>query len=184
MCMNHQYRPQVLDKIRGVIRKRDGKDPCMRASLFRWLGLRGIYICSMRFIDDSDAVPILLQNDYMDQFRYIQHIEMAGRSITDASVISISTHCAGLQSLDVSYGYIVTDASIISISTHYTGLQSLDVSYCYLVSDASIISISTHCTGLHSLNVSRCSKLTDASIISISIHCTGLQSLRVTAGSL
>ena len=47
MCMNHQYRPQVLDKLRGVILIGDGKDPCMSASLFRWLGLRGIYICSM-----------------------------------------------------------------------------------------------------------------------------------------
>ena len=42
--------------------------------LFRWLGrLRGIYICSMRFIDDSDdavdaeQILIPLQNDYMDQ---------------------------------------------------------------------------------------------------------------------
>ncbi len=82
MCMNHEYRPQVLDKIRGVILMGDGKDPWMSASLFRWLGLRGIYLSSMRFIDDIDddddvdSVPKLLQNDYVDQFRYTEHVEM------------------------------------------------------------------------------------------------------------
>jgi hypothetical protein len=44
MCMNHKCRPQVLNKIRGVILMGDGEDPCMNASLFRWLGLRGIYV--------------------------------------------------------------------------------------------------------------------------------------------
>ena len=109
MCMNHEYRPQVLDKIRGVIIMGDGEDPCMSASLFRWLGLRGIYVCRMRFIDDDDvidAIPILLQNDYADQFRYTQHVEMRGRSIRDASIISISTYCTGLQSL-VSNRYLL-----------------------------------------------------------------------------
>ena len=162
MCMNHEYRPQVLDKMRGVIIMGDGEDLCMNASLFRWLGLRGIYVCSMRFIEDSDddddvvdAIPIiLLQNDYVDQFRYTQHLEMRGRSIRDASIISISTHCTGLQSLNVSRCTLLTDASIISISTHWTGLQSLNVSSCSQLTDASIISVSTHCTGLQSLDIS------------------------------
>ena len=130
MCMNHEYRPQVMDKIRGVILKRDGKDPCMSASFFRWLGLRGIYVRSMRFIDDSDddddgvvAVPMLLQNDYVDQFTYTEHIEMGGRSITDVSIISISTHYTGLQSLNVSGCVQLTDTSIISISTRCFMLQ-------------------------------------------------------------
>ncbi len=88
MCMNHEYRPQVLDKMRGVV---DGKDPWMSASLFRWLSLRGIYVCRMRFIDDDDAIVddtvpiILLQNDYVDQFRYTHHVSMKGL-IRDASI--------------------------------------------------------------------------------------------------
>ena len=65
MCMNHQYRPQVLDKIRGVVLMKDMNNTCMSPSLFRWLGLRGIYVCCMKFIDDChnyvSAVPTLLQ---------------------------------------------------------------------------------------------------------------------------
>jgi hypothetical protein len=67
------------------------------------------HLCSMRFIDDfddddaivDDTVPIiLLQNDYVDQFRYTHHVSMKGL-IRDASLISISTHCTRLKSLDV-----------------------------------------------------------------------------------
>ena len=177
MCMNHEYRPQVLYKLRGVIFMGDGEDRCMSASLFRWLGLRGIYVCSMRFIDDSDAIPILMQNDY--EFRFTKHIQLNGGSITDAIIISISSHCNGLQSLDVSDCRKLTDASIISIYTHCTGLHSLNVSRCSQLTDASIISISTHCTGLQSLEVSRCSQLTDASIISIAVNCSRIQILEI-----
>ena len=37
-CMNHKYRPQLLDKISGVILLGD-KDQSMKASLFKWLGM-------------------------------------------------------------------------------------------------------------------------------------------------
>ena len=86
-------------------------------------------------VDDSDDddygnyVPTLLQNDYVDQFRYTNNIEMGGEFITDAYIISISTRCTRLQSLDLK-SYELTDASIISISTHCTGLKSLDISWC------------------------------------------------------
>ena len=76
----------------------DGEDPCMSASLFRWLGLRGIYLSSMRFIDDIDddddvdSVPKLLQNDYVDQFRYTEHVVMRG-SMRDDIAIFIISHC-------------------------------------------------------------------------------------------
>ena len=46
---------------------------------------------------------------------------------------------------------VLSDASIISISSHCIGLQSLNVSGCHHLTDASIILISSHCTGLQSL---------------------------------
>jgi hypothetical protein len=38
-CMNHKYRPQLLDKISGVILIGD-KDESITTSLFKWLGMR------------------------------------------------------------------------------------------------------------------------------------------------
>ena len=38
-CMNHKYRPQLLDKIDGVILLGD-QDTSMEASLYKWLGIR------------------------------------------------------------------------------------------------------------------------------------------------
>ena len=60
--------------------------------------------------------------------------------------------------------HIITDSSIISISTYCTGLQSLNLSSCYQLTDANINSISTHCTGLQTFNLSSCDQILDASI--------------------
>ena len=48
-CKNYGYRAQLLDKISGVILMRD-EDEYMTASLFKWLGLRRIYLMNMKLI--------------------------------------------------------------------------------------------------------------------------------------
>jgi len=47
-CMNHEYRPKLLEKINGVILSGDS-DISMDASLFKWLGLKKIYLINMYF---------------------------------------------------------------------------------------------------------------------------------------
>ena len=42
-CMNHEYRPQLLEKISGVILTGD-KNVYMKASLCKWLAIRRIYL--------------------------------------------------------------------------------------------------------------------------------------------
>ena len=255
-CMNHKYRSQLMEKISGVILLGD-KDQSIKASLFKWLGIRRIYWVNMNLLFENDSsFSSSTEIDYTDQFRYTQHVvmrgpiidetaifiishcpsllsidisadnndiqttdftlqsiaehctglqslslkrcreiadngmiifsencpylqslEIIGGSIKDASIISISTYCTGLQSLNLGGCGQITDASIISISTNCTGLQSLNLFDCQLITDASIISISTNCTGLQSLDLDNCYQITDTSIISISTHCTGLQSL-------
>ena len=101
---------------------------------------------------------------------------MLCQKITDVSIISISTHCTGLQSLNLEECNLITDVSIISISTHCTGLQSLNLWSCHQITDASIISISENCTGLKEFDVSY-TNITDASLIAITKNCTGLQYL-------
>ena len=142
--MNHKCRPQLLEKISGVV-----------------------------LLGDK------VKNDYVDQFRYTQHVKMR-RAIRDNITMFIISHCSCLLSLDMST--ISTHCTvllsiklehcdqIISISSFCTGLQSLDLTDCSKIKDASIISISTHCTGLQSLNLGWCTQITDASIISISFH--------------
>jgi hypothetical protein len=71
---------------------------------------------------------------------------------------------------------VITYASIISISTHCTGLQSLILDRCQQITDVSVLSISENCTGLKELFVSLTS-ITDASLIAIAKNCTGLQLL-------
>ena len=47
----------------------------------------------------------------------------ASNQITYASILSVSTHCTGLQSLNVEGCHQITDASIISISTVFIVLD-------------------------------------------------------------
>jgi hypothetical protein len=187
-CMNHKYRPQLMDKINGVILLGD-KDKSMKASLFKWLGMRRIYLINI-LIKKSDysLTPSSIENDYVDQFRYTQHVVMSGpirdifdisRDITDHTLQSIAEHCTELQSLNLYGCREITDTGLITISIHCPELKSLAVVGCDQITDASIISMSTHCTGLQSLILDRCQQISDASIISISENCTGLQSLKL-----
>ena len=98
--------------------------------------------------------------------------------LKDSGVISISTHCKGLEQLSVVDSEI-TDESIISIATNCTGLLHLVVSRCKLLTDASIISIATQCSGLEQLSVDW-TNITDKSIISIASHCWDLVCLDVS----
>jgi len=202
-CMNHQYRPQLLEKISGVILIGD-KDESMKESLYKWLGIRRIYWINMN-LDFNWLTLSSIENNYVDQFRHTQHVGMVGLitdivmfiisqctclqsidisnnydfQITDDTLQSIAEHCTGLQSLSLNYCREITDTGLITISEYCPNLLSLEVYNCDQITDASIISISTHCTGLQLLNLGRCLQIRDASIISISTYCTGLQSLHL-----
>ena len=207
-CMNHKYRLQLLEKINGVILTGD-KDKPIKASLFKWLGMRRIYLINMylRFIEDDNSFSSSIENDYVDQFRYTQHVVMRGpirdnmaifiishcscllsidisgefnhSRVTDHTLQSLADHCTGLQSLSLSDCRKITDTGLVIISMNCTNLKSLKIYYCNKITDASIISISIYCSGLLSLNLRRCKKITNASIISLSTHCTGLLSLNL-----
>ena len=206
--MNHKDRPQLLEKISGLILTGDKYDTYMKASLFRWLGMRRIYLIKIFFdFKDDNSTPSSIENDYVDQFRYTQHVIMRGSirddmaifiiskctcllsidisrdykdhiQITDHTLQSIAEHCSGLQSLSLNNFGEITDAGLIAISEHCPNLQSLEI-ISSSITDASIISISTYCTGLQTLCLQGCCEITDASIVSISTHCTGLLSLNI-----
>ena len=206
-CMNHKYRSQLLEKINGVVLAGDN-DEYMKASSFKWLGMRQIYLINMK-ISSNSISGIGMDNDYVDQFRYTRHLFMRGSirddiaifiishcpcllsivigddehpcpQVTDHTLKWIAEHCTGrLQSLSLIDCRHITDSGLIIISMHCTNLKSLNVDICHQLTDDSIISISTHCTGLQSLDLSWSRQITDTSIISISTHCTGLKSLHL-----
>ena len=71
-CMNYKYRPQLLDKISGVILIGD-KDKSMKALLFKWLGMRRIYLINMN-LSFNRLPPSNIENNYIDQFRYTKYL--------------------------------------------------------------------------------------------------------------
>ena len=180
-CMNHKYRSQLLDKISGVILLGD-KGTSMEASLFKWLGMRRIYLIKMKFVVSYfNVTPSSIDNYYADQFRYTQHVFTIG-ALRDDMAIFIISHCPCLISIDIGdncrfFSPQVTDQTLQSIAEHCTGLQSLSLSWCREISDTGLITISLHCHELKSFKIDYCRQISDVSIISISSHCTGLQSL-------
>ena len=208
-CMSHKYRSQLMDKISGVILTGD-KDRYMKASLFKWLGMRQRYLINVMIqASDVSFTPSSIENDYVDQFRFTQHVVMRGPirddmaifiishcpcllsinigdcdqpdpKVTDHALQWIAEHCTGLQSLILNGCWEITDTGLMIIFENCTNLKSFFLELGYRITDASIKSISTHCTGLHLFNVADCRQITDASIISISAHCTGLQLLNLT----
>ena len=97
-CMNHKYRPQLMDKISGVILSGD-KDKSITTSLCKWLGMRRIYWINI--MTNFYFTPSTMENDYVDQFRYTQHLFMRGLVKHDM-VIFIISHCQCLLSIDIS----------------------------------------------------------------------------------
>ena len=207
-CLNHKYRPQLLAKIAGVILEGDS-DRSMYASLFKWLGLRQIYWVNMKvcyFPVDNDYLWLTscsMQNDYVDQFRYTQHVIIQGSDtyhtldyviprchslqsivlsgyhslVKDNSLLSIAKYGTGMQSLTLTYCRDITDTGIITFAQYCTGLTSLDLTNCYLITDISVKVIALYCTRLERLDLSYCSELTDDSIVSLSTNCLRLKSL-------
>ena len=155
-CMNHKYRPQLLEKINGVILPGD-KEKSMKATLFKWLGMRRIYWINMT---NFYFTPPSMVNDYVDQFRYTQHLFMRGL-IIDVVLIFIISHCQCLLSIDIliSKNCIfakVTDQTLQSITEHCTRLQSLSLNKCGEITDAGLITIAEHYLNLQSLKVGDC----------------------------
>jgi hypothetical protein len=181
-CMNHEYRPHLLENISGVILLGD-KDVFMKASLFKWLGMRRIYLIKMLIVvPDFYLTPFGMENDNVDQFKYTQYLFMSG-TIRDDMAIFIISHCPCLLSIDINsycHRYELTDHTLKSIAEHCTEqLQSLSLRNCRAITDTGLMFISTHSNNLKSLKVNNCNQITDTSIISISTYCDGLQSLNL-----
>ena len=179
-CLNHKYRCQLLAKISGVILITLGDKDFIEASLFKWVGMRQIYLIKVNLQFEDDRIfSSFIANDYEDQFRYTQHLVMRG-SIRDDMAMSIISHCYCLLSIDISRDYKndiqVTDHTLQSLAEHCTGLQSLFINNCIEITDTGLITISEHCPNLQSLEIINGS-ITDVSITSISTNCTGLQTL-------
>ena len=129
-CMNHKYRSQLLNKLQGVILiKCNDKFTSSQVLKYKWLCLRRIYLARMSIIFDESnldtAVSTIENNDrYVEQFRYIKHIDMRG-SISDYMAIFIISHCLCLLSIYISFQSSdpqVSDHTLKLIAEHCTGL--------------------------------------------------------------
>ena len=141
--MNHEYRSQLLERI--------------KSSLFKWLGMRRTFSISMIFTSS------IIENGYVDQFRYSQHVVFR-EYIMDAMAMFIISHCRRSCIAVDSRALYWTSIKLSTISEYCPNLKLLQVSNCDQIKDASII-YQYLLIGLQSLNLRDFCQLTDISII-------------------
>jgi ribonuclease HIII len=164
-----------------------------RFSFVKTLNLKGCYLLSV-----VTAWPVKLTS-----------VELSMCSnLTDAAVVAVAEHCAGLTSLSVAGCKNLTDAAVVAVAEHCGGLTSLNVSYCKNLTDAAVVAVAEHCAGLTSLDVRSLETFsggassletykeilagtltsfkpmnpptaTDASLVAVAERCAGLTSLSV-----
>jgi len=121
----YELRISTSTKISGVILLGD-KDKSFQASLFKWLGMRRIYLIKMNLgFEDDNSFSSCIENDYVDQFRYTRHVFMRG-FIIDDMVIFIISYCSCLLSIDISE---LRRSSLLYPQVEYHTLQSI-VEHC------------------------------------------------------
>ncbi|KAI8982272.1 hypothetical protein BDF20DRAFT_817846 [Mycotypha africana] len=80
--------------------------------------------------------------------------------ITDKSIIELAKNCNDLRRIRLSNWRSITDASVIALTTHCPSLLEIDVVHC-CVTNQSLQSIFTHCKELRELKLNHCSQITD-----------------------
>ena len=74
-CMNHKYRPQLMVKINGLILLGDD-DEFMKTSLFKWLGMRRIYLLKMKIVwFEARVKTVVLDSLFGLSFLFGDHVE-------------------------------------------------------------------------------------------------------------
>ena len=153
--MIHEYRPQLLDKISGVILRGDN------VTYLKGLLLELLYMIRISLIN----VALSHHLNYLDIFKYTEHIV-----IKDSSLLSQREN--GGRSCYFSNNIYISETELIAVC------EQCIIENCWGIVNRCIILISTQLTGLVYLHLGQCGTfITDVSIISISTHCTRLLSL-------
>ena len=134
-------------------------------------------------VDDRLLKQFLVKAEGLQVLNVSQlNVRHGGKTITDASLMLVATHCRELRWLNVSHNYqTISDKSIIKIVESCLHLEGLDVSYTEgFITDASIREVAMHSLQLKSLKVGDTRLISDASMILVANSCTELESLDVS----
>lgn len=159
------------------------KDAAILYSLsHHFSALQSIEFRDCEMITDEILIPIVSSCKRLKSIKFILKYYHLNMPITDASLIAISTHCPGLQTLVAMICTNISDIGLIAISSHCFGLLHvyLGCSSAELITDIfGIISISINCRGLLTLFTPFCIKVTDESMISLATNCHLLERLDI-----
>uniref|UniRef100_A0A672Y6V9 F-box domain-containing protein n=2 Tax=Sphaeramia orbicularis TaxID=375764 RepID=A0A672Y6V9_9TELE len=76
--------------------------------------------------------------------------------ISDASLVSVASHCRSLTSLELSHCPQISDRGVAQAAPYLHRLQHLSLSCCSNITDRSLFLLAQHCKRLRTLDVSRC----------------------------
>ena len=103
-------------------------------------------------------------------------------SLTDASLLALSTYCRFVTHVDVSGVPGVTDVGFTSLCESNTGPQLLIVSVygCERLTDSSLMRMARRCTSLVDVNVGGCSRMSGDAVVLLCSSCRDLANLNAS----
>jgi hypothetical protein len=141
-----------------------------RYSYLDALKIRNVKIERNRFWD------ITLRKGMLDWITIRNARVISWLCVDITKLMTITTVCPQLQSLNIGSCYNITDAGIEALATGCPQLLSLNIGCCYNITDEGIKALATGCPQLQSLNIHGYN-ITDAGIKALATGCTQSQSL-------
>jgi bacterioferritin-associated ferredoxin len=114
-----------------------------------------------------------------DSCPFMQWINLSFTAITDASVVSLCTHCPLLKRLYLHYCSDVTDVAVLAVAARLPGLTHIDLFQIPAITSSAVEALALKCRELEFIVLSYCSNITDATLTKIAGNCSKLQELRV-----
>ncbi|KAK7891147.1 hypothetical protein WMY93_023110 [Mugilogobius chulae] len=111
---------------------------------------------------DLTACPKLTDSSITQVLRYpdLQRLSLSMLpEISDASLMSVASHCRSLRRLDLSQCPQISDRGVAVASPYLHRLQHLSLSCCNNVTDRSLSFLAQHCKRLRTLDISRCKNI-------------------------
>ena len=128
--------------------------------------IENIECCDQDFVRMCQGCPLI-------ESLHLRYIE----SLTDVSILALTSCCRSLSLLNLRYNDRITDDSLCKLFATCIHLATVDLTDLPHITDKAVLTLLRHCPQLTTLGLCGTPRLTDYSILAIATHCPLIQSL-------
>jgi hypothetical protein len=87
----------------------------------------------------TDQEVCLFAQEYGDNVVFVSLKDCS--NITDAAVLALAEHCAGIQTISRTGCRNITDAAVLALTEHCAGIQDISLGGCSSITDAAVLAL-------------------------------------------